>query len=270
MIELNIAGIGAWSECFADWQGLQQGLQSGEWPAAAPLSPQMIPPRERRRAPQSVKMAVEVMSQACSMAGMPAAEPVVVFASAMGDMEITDAMCRTLADKPELVSPTRFHNSVHNAPIGYWSIATGSHAPANAIAGYDHSAALGLLEAAVQCAEERRPVLFLCQEGAAPEPLTAVRPSRQALALCLLLVPPGSSRASAARLRVEVVEASAALPDTPGQLPLDFSGNPAVALLPLFIGIADTGTARPAIRTHRLPLNAHLSLHIETESGEGV
>lgn len=214
-------------------------------------------------------MAVEVMSQACNMAGLPASEPMVVFASAMGDMDITDAMCRTLADRPELVSPTRFHNSVHNAPIGYWSIATGSHAPANAIAGHDHGAALGLLEAAVQCVEERWPVIFLCQEGAASEPLMAVRPSRQALALCLLLVPPGTSGAPAARLRVEVVEASAVLPGTPGQLPLDFSNNPAAALLPAFIGMAGSGGARTAIRTYRLPLNAHLSLHLETESGEG-
>jgi len=31
-------------------------------------------------------------------------------------------MCKTLADDPLLLSPTRFHHSVHNAASGYWAI----------------------------------------------------------------------------------------------------------------------------------------------------
>ena len=46
------------------------------------------------------------------------------------------------------LSPTRFHNSVHNAPAGYWGIATGAHGPHRLrLCAYDASFAAGLLEA---------------------------------------------------------------------------------------------------------------------------
>ena len=35
-----------------------------------------------------------------------------------------------LAADPRELSPTRFHNSVHNAPAGYWTVAAHCHAPA--------------------------------------------------------------------------------------------------------------------------------------------
>ena len=267
VIEVDIIGIGAWSDCFADWPALRYGVQTGQWAEAVPLSPGLIPPRERRRAPQSVKMAVEVMSQACAMACVQPSEPAVVFASAMGDMDITDAMCRTLADNPELVSPTRFHNSVHNAPIGYWSIATGSHAPATAVAGHDDSAALGLLEAGVQCAEEGVPVIYVCQEGVAPAPLVAARPSKQALALALLLAPVQAHDRRGQPLGLELVDGAADFPLVPERIPLDFSGNPAGALLPLFVALAGSGEMRPGRRTRWLPISAHTFLRVETQLG---
>ena len=65
----------------------------------------------------------------------------------------------TLADAPRMVSPTKFHNSVHNASTGYWSIATGSHFAANAISAYADTVAASLLEGAVQAVEEDLPVL---------------------------------------------------------------------------------------------------------------
>ena len=48
------------------------------------------------------------------------------------------------------ISPTRFHNSVHNAAAGYWGIATGATAAANALCAYDASFGAGLLEALTQ------------------------------------------------------------------------------------------------------------------------
>ena len=52
-----------------------------------------------------------------------------MFASTYGDLAITDYMCSTLAKAPMTLSPTRFHNSVHNAAAGYWSIATACRQP---------------------------------------------------------------------------------------------------------------------------------------------
>jgi hypothetical protein len=58
-------------------------------------------------------MAIEVMDQACKMANISPDDVAVIFSSAMGDMQITDYMCRALAKTPKLISPTKFHNSVH-------------------------------------------------------------------------------------------------------------------------------------------------------------
>ena len=55
-----------------------------------------------------------------------------VFTSAHGDLAVNDYMCATLATQPTAISPTRFHNSVHNAAAGYWTIATGCHAASSA------------------------------------------------------------------------------------------------------------------------------------------
>ena len=75
----------------------------------------------------------EVAAQACAMAARDAAALPCVFASTHGDLAITDYMCATLAGAPRELSPTKFHNSVHNAPAGYWTIATHCHAASNAV-----------------------------------------------------------------------------------------------------------------------------------------
>ncbi len=128
-MRVSIAGIGAWGAGFSDWDeliALLDGASLAEDATVARPAPACIPPRERRRAPLSVKLAVAVAEQACDRAGVAPADTVAVFASGMGDMDITDYMCRTLASDTPLVSPTKFHNSVHNAPVGYWTISQGA------------------------------------------------------------------------------------------------------------------------------------------------
>lgn len=265
--ELDVIGMGCWSGRFANWQEFRNGITTGQWSEGVPLKPSIIPARELRRAPHSVKMAVEVMGQACEMAGMEPSDPAVVFSSAMGDMQITDAMCNVLADQPELVSPTRFHNSVHNAAIGYWSIATGSHQPSTAVAGHDHSGALGLLEACVQCCEDQVPVMFVSQEGAAPETLHAIRPSDHPLALALLLVPVDTRNGSLARLGFNLVDDIAATGASDNEStitwPLDFAGNPTSLLLPFFRIVAEVIAGTDPLKNHcLLSINEHTSLQI--------
>jgi lambda repressor-like predicted transcriptional regulator len=153
-------------------------------------------------------MAIEVMSQACAMAGREPDTVATVFSSAMGDMQITDYMCHALAVTPREISPTRFHNSVHNAPSGYWSIATGSQAPASAVSAYRYTAPMALMEAAVQVLEEGLPVLVVTQEMAAPVPLKHTCPTDRDFAAALLLAPPDPATEPLASLIFEVRAAS--------------------------------------------------------------
>ena len=72
------------------------------WNPAVPARPQpaILPPNERRRAPDSVAVALEVAQAACLKAGRNPARLATVFASTYGDLAITDYMCSTLATAP--------------------------------------------------------------------------------------------------------------------------------------------------------------------------
>ncbi len=243
MTDIDIVGLGVWSDNFSNWEEFCTALDGGTNDTNTPLKPELIPPKERRRAPLSVKMAVEVMDQACRMAALEPSEVATVFASAIGDMQITDYMCRTLATTPQMVSPTRFHNSVHNAATGYWSIATHSHSPANAISGYSHSAWIAILEGAIQVVEEDIPVLVVVQDMAAPVPFQSIYESAHPFAAALLLVPVGFCSSRIASVQLSVSSDTVDPPQSP-QIPgIDLSGNYAARLLPLLTTLVQRGDA---------------------------
>ena len=262
MTEVDIAGIGIWSEHFANWTEFCAVLDGAGVPEGGKLSPELIPARERRRAPLAVKMAVEVMDQACRMAAVEAADVATVFASGMSDMQITDYMCRTLASDPRLVSPTKFHNSVHNASTGYWSIATHSHSPANAVCGYANSVAVAVLEGAVQAVEEARPVLVAVEELAAPGPFNSIYTSQQPLAAALLLAPPGNAAASMAKLGIEVMSAEVDEPVLTALGDWDLTENFAAQSLPLLAAIAAGGEV-----PLQMPLSGTAALSLTVAAG---
>jgi len=260
MIEFDICGYGAWSERFANASDLAGGLQSGQWPEAVALQPEVIPPRERRRAPLFVKMAVEVMLQACRMAAVEPGRPACVFASHMSDMETTDYICRVLAQSPELISPTRFHNSVHNAAVGYWSIATGSTAPANAIAAFEWSVPIALLEAATQVASEGVPVLAVAQDSTPPGAFDYICPGARSFAAALLLTPAGSERQPLARCRLQARSDVVDWPRLPRGLPDGLASNRSARLLPLLALLGVTGEQRAQLA---FPLGGRQSLQLD-------
>ena len=244
MTSVDLAGIGIWGEPFSNWEQFCAVARGDSVEASALLQPELIPVRERRRAPQFVKMAVEVMDQACCMAEVDPSSVATVFASGMGDMLITDYMCRTLATMPRTVSPTKFHNSVHNAATGYWSIATASHSPANAVSGYDHSAAVALLEGAIQAVEEDIPVLVAVQEIAAPVPFKSIYTGEHPLATALLLSPVGQCASPVGQLSFEVVNGESSNGEITRIDGLDLRGNFAAALVGLLLAIAASSDSR--------------------------
>src|SRR6185437_16475072 len=120
-----------------------------------------------------------------------------VFSSSGGDGLICHEICETLASTDRQVSPTRFHNSVHNAAAGYWSLATGATAASTALCAYDGSFAAGLLEALALVSVDRTPVLLSAYETTYPEPLSAKRPLPAPFAVALVLTPAPAPNARA-------------------------------------------------------------------------
>jgi hypothetical protein len=259
MTELQLIGLGTWSQKHGDWPAFVEGVRDGHWTGDGKLQPELIAPRERRRAPQLVKMAIEVMHQACNMANLPPDDVAVVFSSMMGDMQITDYMCNVLASSPAMVSPIRFHNSVHNAAPGYWSIATGAFSPTNAISACSHTPSIALLESCIQAAEESTPVLCVTQEVAAPPVLKDICSSEEPFSTALLLAPANFCAAPLSQLHFEVCDGAADWPPMPAGF-AEFESNPSARLLPLLESFAREGAADA-----HLPITPtqHIAVRIE-------
>lgn len=263
MRKLEIAGLGAWGSKFSNWEAFSNGINTGTWQAETLIQPTLIPARERRRAPQSVKLAIEVMTQACEMAGMDPAGTAAVFSSAMGDMQITDYLCRTLATAPAAVSPTRFHNSVHNAAMGYWSIAAGSNGATNAVSAYNYTASMAFLEAAIQTLEDEVPVLLVTQEMAAPKALYNTCPSDQPFSAAILLTPSGMNSNPIATVEFFVSKTPGHWPELPHDLRIGLECNFGAKLVPLLAAIAANNLTQSTRPVHmQFPLTPTSSLEL--------
>jgi hypothetical protein len=180
-----------------------------------------------------------------------------VFTSAHGDLAIVDALCRTLAHNPLLLSPMRFHHSVHNAASGYWAIGCRSHEASTAVAGGAHSWAAGLLEAQTQTAADARAVLLVGSDTEAMGPLQSVNHSRGLLAAALVLAPAHRRRPRLAwSLRAGPANRRAAQPRGAGAAGQCTGRCPA----------AVRSAGRPPRRTLTMPLSATLALALALDA----
>jgi hypothetical protein len=149
--------------------------------------PDALPPAERRRAGRVVRLALTIAAEAMRDSSIDARTLLSVFSSSGGDGDNFHEICQTLAGPDPLLSPTRFHNSVHNAAAGYWSIAHGCMRASTSLCAYDASFGAGLLEAMVQLATQRGPLLLVTYDLDYPPPLRATRPIPDAFGIALLL-----------------------------------------------------------------------------------
>ena len=194
MIPLSalIESVGLIGPGFANWpdaQAILAGRVPYESARTAVPAPASLPSAERRRTGTGVKLALAVGHEAVSASGREAASLATVFSASGGDGQNCHAICETLASDDRKLSPTRFHNSVHNAPAGYWSIATRAMAPSNVLCAYDGSFAAGLLESLCQVAVDGVPTLLIVFDTDYPAPMRDVRPIPDAFGVALLLSP---------------------------------------------------------------------------------
>ena len=244
VLAVDVVGIGAWGPGFNNWAELQALLTNPasaelDWAAQTP-KPEIIPANERRRAPLPVRAAVEVSWQALQQSGLASSNVACVFGSGLGDTEITDYMCRVLTTPEKQLSPTKFHNSVHNAAAGYWTISSGCMKAANSIAAYQNTAGLALLEAMIQCDQHQEPVLVTLFDTPAHDAYRQIFACEQGFAAAILLVPAGTAAAPLARLVMEDESgAEATVPALPyAQLDQLYRDNPAAKLLGLLQQLA--------------------------------
>ena len=203
----RIEGVGLVGPGLASWEAARPILAGREAyveSATVMPSPDALPPTERRRAGKCVRLALTAGIAAAADAGRSVKELVAIFASSTGDGENLHAICETLASDDRDISPTRFHNSVHNAPAGYWGIATGATHAADSIAAFDASFGAGLVEALGRIATTpSQAILLVAYDAPYPEPLYATRPVPESFAVGLVLAAIGDS-ARGARIAVDI------------------------------------------------------------------
>jgi hypothetical protein len=203
-------GIGLIGPGLDSWLAARPILAGAIPYEARPLAvaaPQPLPPAERRRTGLAIKVALAVAQEACAAGQLDARQLAAVFSSSGADNDNCDAICKALASEDRHISPTRFHNSVHNAPAGYWGIASGAMTPATVLCAHDGSFGAGLLEALSQVAVEGWGTLLVAYDMPYPEPLHAKRPLPAAFGIALALMPERSAQ-SLARIELSLSDAA--------------------------------------------------------------
>jgi len=249
-MQVSLLGIGFLAPGLEGWHAARAvlaGRRAYEPSAVPEPEAALLPANERRRSSEGVRWAMQVAQEAIAQSGLDARDVATVFASSGGEMEVFDRLCRALATPEPVVSPTLFHQSVHNTAAGYWGIATACQQSSTALSCYDDSFAAGLLEAVTSVSIEEHPVLLVAYDLIPPHPLSEARPLTAGCAAALVLAPPSERAIVDCRARLEgrgAVEPTAlALP----QLESLRLGNPAGRILPLLSAIARGGRQTVAL-----------------------
>jgi len=189
-LTVYLTGVGVRGPGLEDWpqtEAVLAGRQVHQMAETLLPAPENLPPTERRRSGRVVRLAFAIGLEATRHAGADPRQLPMVFASSGGDGDNCHEICQTLASDNRALSPTRFHNSVHNAPAGYWSIAAATQVQSTTVCAFDASFAAGLLEAAAQVASSRSCAALLAYDLDYPPPLRAIRKLPAAFGLGLVL-----------------------------------------------------------------------------------
>lgn len=238
-MQLYVKEIGIAAPGLAGWKEAVPVLRGENSFTPTPLEkykPGCLPPNEARRATQLVRLAFRAAEDAVSGNAEQAKNLATVFSSSGGDYIIIDQICTVLTQPEHAVSPTQFHNSVHNSAAGYWSIGTGSTLPSNSLSAHDYSFALGLIEAAGMVLVDELDTLLVVYEICPPPRLQKKRPILQEFGSAMTLS--RNSVGAVAQLTLEYQPGS-----EEAEQPLTgwmefFSSNPAARALPLLEKIA--------------------------------
>jgi len=249
-MKVFVEGIGVWAAGLEGWASSREVLAGMRPYVPAPLtvppSP-LLPPNERRRTVATVRLALKVGAEAFANAGRDPSATATVFTSSGGDGETLHGILESLSTAELDVSPTRFHNSVHNAPAGYWTIATRSREPSTSLCAFDASFSAGLLDAAAQAVFDHCAVALIAYDLPYPEPLHSARAIGSTFGVAFVLTPE-PTRASFARLTLALGRGFTA-PTSLADAALETlrQGNPAARSLPLLQALARGSEAEIAL-----------------------
>ncbi len=233
-LQVFVDGVGLYAPGLDGWAHARTVLAAPPTYQATPLQLPGIdnlPAAERRRLGVAVKLAMAVGYDAIQQSTTDLQQLGAVFASSSGDCDNCHQILEALASSDRAISPTRFHNAVHNAAAGYWSIATGSQQPSTSLSAHDASFGAALLEAASQIHHHARPCLLVAFDTPYPQPLRALGSIPHPFGVALLLTAQRSAT-TLCRLTMSLTQEPAHPMPTPA-LETMRSHVPAARALPL-------------------------------------
>ena len=118
-VEVYTPGIRDWATLREIFEGnltFDSGVTDDKY------APESLPRNERRRASSVTRLAFRITESIASQTSLDLSKTCSVFASGGGDYEVVHEICSSLATTEKHISPTQFHNSVHNAAGGYGGI----------------------------------------------------------------------------------------------------------------------------------------------------
>jgi len=230
---MHIRGVGFFSPGF---DGARALVASRADPAVLLPREGILPARARRGTSLVTRMMVDVADQAIAAARFDIHTVRTVYASAYGEVETALVLLRMRHTDDGVLSPARFHLSVHNTASGLLSIAQGNRSSSTAIAAGAQTVAMGLLEAAALFHESPGPIVVVFADEPVPDALWpghAYPPVAVAFAL--------DHEAEGALACIEDIRQDVNAPPAPDLSP--FALNPAAAAVPLLRAVLSADKA---------------------------
>jgi predicted hotdog family 3-hydroxylacyl-ACP dehydratase len=237
MRSMHIRGVGFFSPGF---DGAPAFVAGHADPATLLPREGMLPARARRGTSLVTRMMVDAADQAIAAAGFDRHTVRTVYASAYGEVETALALLRMRHSDDGVLSPARFHLSVHNAAGGLLSIAQGNRSSSTAIAAGAQTVAMGLLDAAALFHESPGPVVVVFADESVPDALWPGH-SYPPLAVAFAL----DHEAEGALACIEDIRQDATAPPVPDVSP--FALNPAASAIPLLRAVLSAEKASRVI-----------------------
>lgn len=245
MISAYLQSVGIVAPGLADWPACRDILTGRQDYQPAPIprfNPETLPANERRRITPTIRIAMQAATEAMRGSALAAESVATVFATSNGDLDISDRICNALTLPERPVSPTDFHNSVHNAPAGYWSIGSHCRQPSTSLSAGDASFAAGLLESITQVLSDRHPVMLVSYDQPPPQALANTKTAAIPFAAALLISQQQDEN-SFAKLMITPVEQAASRCMRAAALEEIRLGSPAARALLLLELLAEEATS---------------------------
>jgi len=235
VLSAAVLGVGLWMPGFPDAAAWRRGQRITGDAAAAP--PPRLPPKLRRRTSLLIRMVAEVAAQAVEQAGVSPQSIPIVIGSAFGELGTTIEMLDEM-EADGVLSPMRFHNSVHNSAAGYLSIAHGNRKSATSLAAGNETVAMVLLEALALLADRGGEVLAIVADESLPEPLVpTIGTGAVSAALVLAATAPGGAAASGRRPLAIIGDLRQTADPSPAAARTVEVATPSAAILPVIAAI---------------------------------